>query len=122
MDQLNYKREQRSVIATIPVGSNQISVNMDDLPKGDRLFVGGVHRPAQDGLVRVRIDRNGDTILKTMDITWLDGGIGSFEQRAFEIADNGGSRLDVMISTTNIVATTDLVVELVFVIWINKSC
>lgn len=113
----DYIKEIRTVLITIPVGDNEGKAEISDLPSGEKIFMGAVAKPDQPGLVRLMVKRNGHTIVQPVDVSWFDGKIGTFKERVLEIPDKGGIRLELFVETTQNVATTDLIIEVVFQIW-----
>jgi len=114
-----YRKEQRTAIITVPVGASKGEAVMDDLPRGKVVYMGASGSRAQTGLVRLSVERNGQQIVKPANLSWFDGGLGSFEQRALQIADQGGTRLDLKVETTTPVADTPLLVEVIFQSWVE---
>lgn len=117
-----YIKEQRSVLITIPVGGNEGKVSTEDIPSGDKVFLGATAKPAQDSLVRITVKRNGHEVVRAMDVSWLDGGVGSFENRSMQIADKGGSRLDFYVTTSTNVTNTPLYIELILLVYVPVIC
>lgn len=93
------------------------------IPKGARVMVGAKASSQPGSILDVSLEENGSEIHPPMAVEWYDGGIGSFEQRALELAYQGGSQLTVKLSTsTAIAAGKEVEVEIVFQILKEVAC
>lgn len=117
-----YNRKQRSAIIIIGVGETENEVDVENIAKGDMVFMGAIAKPVQDGLARISVKRNGDIIVHPADVSWFDGKLGSFEQRATQIEDNGGSTLSVRVQLQDAVVDKELQVEVIFQTLTRKVC
>lgn len=116
-----YRKQQRSALLTIPVGASDGEYRITDLPPGDKLYMGVQAKPIQPSFVNVSLELNGDVIVRPSDVSWFDGSIGPFENRALEIEDRDGSEFDIKVRTLSPVVDNPLYVQVVFQVWQKSS-
>ena len=113
------KPQFRTVKLTIAVGETSAKESISDMPMVEHVFMGATAKPAQDQLVRVSADVNNQSIQEPIDINWLDGKLGTFNQRAQELDWKGGAKIELKAEVSTAVAGTDLEIEFVLVGYSN---
>jgi hypothetical protein len=107
------KPQIKTLNLSIPVGEREVKKSVT-LPKGIKIYAGVVALPKQDQIVNISMFDNGTRIQEPSDVTWYDGAIGPFENRAMFLHYDGGSELEILIQTQNNIANNVLNIQVVF--------